>query len=64
MKSMNTKYKYNTNLYVLNTVLHHVGMLWITKTNIHLEYDADKNNPYWMTGDAKNYMEKFLKNLL
>ena len=24
-------------------------MSWITKTNQHLEYDMDKNNPYWMT---------------
>ena len=35
---------------MLNTVLHHVGMLWIIETNQHLEYDTDKNNSDWMTG--------------
>ena len=34
MKGMNTNYKYLIIVFVLNTVLHHVGMSWIAKQNI------------------------------
>ena len=37
MDNMNTKYKDIITLFVLDTVLHHVGMLWITEANKHLE---------------------------
>ena len=30
--------------FVLNTVLHHVGMLWIIETRGQLQYDMDKHN--------------------
>ena len=33
MKNMNTHYKYIITLFVLNTVLHHVGMSWIIETS-------------------------------
>ena len=36
MKNMNTNYKYIITSFVLNTVLHHVGMSWIIKKNQHL----------------------------
>ena len=32
--------------FVLNTMLHHVGMSWITETIQQLEYNIDKHNPY------------------
>ena len=44
MKSINTNYKHIITFFVLNTVLHHIGMSWIIKTNKHLEYDRDKHN--------------------
>ena len=45
MDNMNTTYQDIITSFVLNTVLHHVGMSWIIETNKHLEYDTDKNNP-------------------
>ena len=42
MKNMNTNYKYIINKFVLNKMLHHVGMSWIIETNQQLEYDIDK----------------------
>ena len=50
MANMNTTYQDIITVFVLNTVLHHVGMLYIIKTNQHLEYDMDKHNSDWMTG--------------
>ena len=43
-------YKDIITLFVLNKVLHRVGMSWIIKTNKHLEYDMDKHNSYCITG--------------
>ena len=50
MKNMNKNYKYIIPSFVLNTVLHYVGMSWIIETNQHFEYDLDKNNPDWKIG--------------
>ena len=50
MDDMNTQNKDIITSFVLNTVLKHVGMSWIIETNKQLEYDMDKNNPYWVTG--------------
>ena len=50
MNHMNTTYKDIITSFVLNAVLHHVGMLCIIETNQHLKYDTDKHNSYWMTG--------------
>ena len=30
--------------FVLNTILHHVGMSWIISSNQEMEYEMDKNN--------------------
>ena len=35
---------------VLNTMLHHVGMLWIFENNEELKYDMDIQNSDWLTG--------------
>ena len=50
MNNMNTNYKDIIASYVLNTVLHHVSISCIIKKNQYLEYDMEKNNPYWITG--------------
>ena len=50
MKNMKTNYKNIITSFMLNTVLHHVGMLWIIATHEQLKYDIDKHNSYWMTG--------------
>ena len=50
MDNMNTKSKYIVTVFLLNTLLHHVGMSWIIETHEQLKYDTDKNNSNWMTG--------------
>ena len=40
----NTKYQDIIKTFVLNTMLHHVGMLWIIETHEQLKYDMDKHN--------------------
>ena len=49
MNNMNTIYQDIITLFVLNTMFHHVGMLWIIETHEQLKYDIDKHNSYWMT---------------
>ena len=49
MDNMNTTYQDIINLFVFNTVLHHVGMLWIIETHEQLKQDMDKDHPDWMT---------------
>ena len=41
---MNTTYEDITTTFVLNTMLHHVGMLWIIETHEQLQYDMDEKN--------------------
>ena len=48
---INTTYQDIITTYVLNTMLHHVGMLWIIETHEQLKYDIDKHNLEWITGD-------------
>ena len=36
--------------FLFNTMLHHVGMLWIIETHKELQYYMDKHNSEWMTG--------------
>ena len=43
MDMMNTTYQNIINLFVLSTMLHHVGMLWIIETHEQLKYDMDKH---------------------
>ena len=73
MDKMNTTYQDIITLFVLNTKLHHFGMLWIIETDQHLEYDMDKHNSYWMTGGPwyntyickklnGNVFEEFIRN--
>ena len=38
---MNTTYEDITTTFVLNTMLHHVGMLWIIETHEQLQYNMD-----------------------
>ena len=49
MDIMNTNYKDIFTLFVLNTLLHHVGMSWIIETHEQLKYDRGEKNPYWIT---------------
>ena len=49
MDNINTKYKYIVTVFVFNTLLHHVGMLWIIETHEQLKYDKKKKS-YWITG--------------
>ena len=42
MHNMNKNYKYIIASFVLNTVLHHVGMSWTIETNKQLKYDMEK----------------------
>ena len=52
MDNMNTTYQDIFTLFVLNTVLQHVGMLQIIETYEQLKYDMDKHNSYLMTGGS------------
>ena len=56
---MNTTYQDIITTFLLNTMLQHVGMLWIIETHKHLKYDMDKHN-----SEMINYMEMFLRYLL
>ena len=42
MDNMNTDYKYIATVFLLNTLLHHVGMSWIIESHEQLKYDIDK----------------------
>ena len=44
MKKTNTNYKYIIPSFVLNTLLHHVGMSWIIETHEQLKYYMKKNH--------------------
>ena len=48
--NLNTTYQDIITTVVLNTMLHHVGMLWIIETHEKLQYHMDKNNSELMTG--------------
>ena len=71
MKNMNTNYDDIITHFVLNKLLHHVGMSWIIEKNQQLEYEIDKHDPDLITGGpqyntfiCKNFMEDCLKILL
>ena len=44
MDHLNTTYQDIITTFVLNTMLHHVGMLWIIETHEKLQYDMDRHN--------------------
>ena len=50
MDNLNTIYQDIITNFVLDKILHHVGMLWIIETHDKLQYDMDKHNSEWMTG--------------
>ena len=41
---LNTTYQDIITTFLLNTILQHVGMLWIIETHEQLQYDMDKHN--------------------
>ena len=47
---MNTTYQNIITTFVLNAILHHVGVLWIIEYNEQLHYDKYKHNSDWMKG--------------
>ena len=47
---MNTIYQDIITSFVLNKMLHNIGMLCIIETHEKLQYDMDKHNSDWMTG--------------
>ena len=47
---MNTTYQDIITTFVLNTMLHRVGMLWIIEKHEQLKYDTDEHKSDWMTG--------------
>ena len=48
--TMNTTYQDIITSLVLDTMLHHVGMLWIIETHEQLQYDINEQNSECMTG--------------
>ena len=48
--NLNTTYQDIITTFVLNTMLHHVGMSWIIETHEKLQYDTYKHNSEWITG--------------
>ena len=47
---LDTTYQDIITTFVLNTMLHHVGMIWIIENNKDLKYDMDILNSDYMTG--------------
>ena len=47
---MNTTYQDIIPIFLLNTMLHHVGMLWIIENNEQLQYDMDEQILEWIIG--------------
>ena len=50
MNNINTNYKDIIASFLLNTLLHHVGMSWIIEINEKLKYDIYKHNKDRITG--------------
>ena len=48
--NLNTTYQDIITKFALNTMLHHVAMLWIIEAHKKLKYDMDKNNSEWIVG--------------
>ena len=48
--NLNTTYQDIITTFVLNTMLHHVGMLWMIETHEQLKYNMDKHNSEFITG--------------
>ena len=50
VNNFNTTYQDIITTFVLNTMLQHVGMLFIIEAHEQLQYDMEKHNSEWMTG--------------
>ena len=50
VETLNTTYQDIITAFALNTMLHHVGILWIIESNEKLKYDTDIKNSDWLTG--------------
>ena len=48
--NLNTTYQDIITNFMLNIMLHHVGMLWIIETHEQLKNYMDKHNSEWMAG--------------
>ena len=48
--NLNTTYQDIITTFVMNTMLHHVGMLWIIENDEQLKYDMDIQSSDWLTG--------------
>ena len=48
--NMNTNYGDIITSFVLNTLLHHVGMSWLIKNHEELKYVIYEHNQDWITG--------------
>ena len=46
---LETDYRGIITTFVLNTMLHHVGMIWIIENHEDLKYDMEIQNSDWMT---------------
>ena len=46
---LETKYQEIFTTFELNTMLHHVGMIWIIENNEVVKYDMDMKNSDWFT---------------
>ena len=53
VENLNTTYQDIFTNFVLNTMLHHVGMLWILENHEQLKDDTDIQNLYWLTGGTR-----------
>ena len=47
---LETTYQDIITTFVSNTMLHHVGMIWIIENHEELKYDREILNSYWLTG--------------
>ena len=48
--NLNTTYQDIITTSLLNTILHHVGILWIIENHEQLKYGMNIQNSYWLTG--------------
>ena len=49
---LDTTYQDIITNFLWNTMLDHVGMIWIIETHEQLQYDMDEQNSKWMTGST------------
>ena len=59
--NLNTNYQDIITTFVMNTMLHHVGMLWIIENDEKLKYDMDIKNSDWLTGGPWYNTSIFMK---